>query len=145
MEDNLPQYEQNNPLPRFRWWISLNCICQAMVLVQSIVFEVNSCTFSSVRHVPYIELGDEWNCEFNIRVHLFPHGYDLHPLLLHARSPRYQGEGGGAEDFKCLIGQQSEGGDRACLPLVGVDQGQDGFFLMYISYPTSINLTYEKY
>ena len=48
MDDNLPQHEQNNPLPRFRLWIALNCICQAMVLLQSIIFEVNNCEFSSV-------------------------------------------------------------------------------------------------
>lgn len=40
----------NNPLPRFRIWIILNCLGQFLVLIESIVFEVNSCRFTKVRN-----------------------------------------------------------------------------------------------
>ena len=45
-EESLSSAKANNPLPRFRVWILLNCIGQIMVLLQAVVFEVNDCRFS---------------------------------------------------------------------------------------------------
>jgi hypothetical protein len=47
-DENLAEDEQNNPLPRFRVWIALNCLGQVMVLTQAIIFQANDCVFSTV-------------------------------------------------------------------------------------------------
>ena len=45
---SLSKDKLRNPLPKFHCWILSNFIGQIMVLIESIIFQVNSCQFSNV-------------------------------------------------------------------------------------------------
>ena len=45
---NLSKDKQNNPLPRFQLWVAVNFLGQVMVLIESVIFQLNNCQFAVV-------------------------------------------------------------------------------------------------
>ena len=38
-----------NPLPQFQGWVALNFVGEVMMLIQSVIFQLNDCQFAEVR------------------------------------------------------------------------------------------------
>ena len=46
---SLSKDKQSNPLPRFQLWVAANFLGQVMVLVESVIFQLNNCQFAAVQ------------------------------------------------------------------------------------------------